>query len=339
MVLLKVGELAARFGVTVRALHHYDQIGLVSPSARSAAGYRLYNADDIHRLHKVQLLRQLGLALGEIAQYLAEPDKSAQTLIDRHIQVLDQQIERSVLLRDRLQSLRDDLVGGNDPAADDWLAAAEMMLAYDKYFSRAELDRLPLYRAAREYEWAALVNEAQALMSDGIAPNDERAQTLSIQWMKMLERDTAGDPRLLERVDRMHASEPSMRSSIGASAEMRDYMLVAFAESRIRIFERYLKVEEAHFLRANYAKQILAWPALMSRVRDAAESNESPASETARALATEWLELFRGFAGEEPSTLARFREAMTREPELTLGTWMDAASRTFLSAAVKATTL
>ena len=44
---LKIGELAARSGVTVRALHHYDSIGLLRPSARSDAGYRLYNRDDI----------------------------------------------------------------------------------------------------------------------------------------------------------------------------------------------------------------------------------------------------------------------------------------------------
>lgn len=52
-MLLQAGELARRTGVTVRALHYYHSIGLLVPSARSEAGYRLYNRDDIRRLHQI----------------------------------------------------------------------------------------------------------------------------------------------------------------------------------------------------------------------------------------------------------------------------------------------
>lgn len=70
-MLLKVGELASRTGLTVRTLHHYDTMGLLKPSARSAAGYRLYNRDDIARLHAIQALRQVGMPLAEISGLLA----------------------------------------------------------------------------------------------------------------------------------------------------------------------------------------------------------------------------------------------------------------------------
>lgn len=63
-MLLKIGELAKLIGLTARALHHYDAIGLVTPSARS--GYRLYNRQGIARLHRIQALRGLGLSLAEI---------------------------------------------------------------------------------------------------------------------------------------------------------------------------------------------------------------------------------------------------------------------------------
>ena len=56
-MLLKVGELAKRSGLTVRALHHYDSIGLLHPSGRSESGYRLYSRDDVARLHGIQTLR------------------------------------------------------------------------------------------------------------------------------------------------------------------------------------------------------------------------------------------------------------------------------------------
>lgn len=69
---LKVGELAKRCGLTVRTLHHYDQIGLLRPSARSGSGYRLYGRSDIARLHQIQVLRKLGLSLAEIGGWLDE---------------------------------------------------------------------------------------------------------------------------------------------------------------------------------------------------------------------------------------------------------------------------
>ena len=63
---MTVGEVAALTGVTVRTLHHYDAIGLVSPAARSAAGYRLYTPDDVARLQEVVAYRRLGFGLEDI---------------------------------------------------------------------------------------------------------------------------------------------------------------------------------------------------------------------------------------------------------------------------------
>lgn len=68
-----VGDLAKLTGITVRALHDYDEIGLVPPSERSAAGYRLYSEADVHRLQQVLLFRELGLPLEEIAAAIDGP--------------------------------------------------------------------------------------------------------------------------------------------------------------------------------------------------------------------------------------------------------------------------
>jgi len=70
---LTVGQVAEQFGVTVRTLHHYDQIGLLVPSERTRAGYRLYTGDDITRLQNVVVYRRLGFPLEEIAVLLDEP--------------------------------------------------------------------------------------------------------------------------------------------------------------------------------------------------------------------------------------------------------------------------
>ena len=67
---LTVGQVADELGVTVRTLHHYDGIGLVRPSERSRAGYRLYSGADLERLQHVVVYRRLGFSLEEIARLL-----------------------------------------------------------------------------------------------------------------------------------------------------------------------------------------------------------------------------------------------------------------------------
>ncbi len=67
-----VGQVADVFGVTVRTLHHYDEIGLLVPSERSRAGYRLYTDEDLLRLQQVVVYRRLELSLDEIAALLAD---------------------------------------------------------------------------------------------------------------------------------------------------------------------------------------------------------------------------------------------------------------------------
>ncbi|MUL67033.1 MerR family transcriptional regulator [Mycobacterium sp. CBMA 234] len=69
---LTVGEVAQRFGITVRTLHHYDQIGLLTPSRRSASGYRVYTPADLTRLSQIIVYRRLELPLDEIASLLDE---------------------------------------------------------------------------------------------------------------------------------------------------------------------------------------------------------------------------------------------------------------------------
>jgi DNA-binding transcriptional MerR regulator len=219
-MLLKVGELAKRSGLTVRTLHHYDAIGLLTPSARADNGYRLYNREDVARLHRIQALRGFGLSLADIGAYLAQPDTSLADLISRQIAMLEQQIEKAARLRGRLQDLRGMLMEGREPELADWLNTLEMMTMFDRYFSQEELDRMPMYRKTQTQtsEWTELVAEVRALMDEGVPPGDARPRALADRWMALLARDTNNDPRLLAKLNRMHDNEPSMQASIGIIA-------------------------------------------------------------------------------------------------------------------------
>ena len=92
---MSVGDVAALAGVTVRTLHHYDRIGLLSPSERSAAGYRRYAPADLDRLHQVLLYRELGFPLEEIATLLDDPDADPAEHLRRQHRLLRDRLERT----------------------------------------------------------------------------------------------------------------------------------------------------------------------------------------------------------------------------------------------------
>jgi DNA-binding transcriptional MerR regulator len=81
---LKVGELAKRTGLTIRTLHHYDEIGLLRPSHHTQSYHWLYTAVDVARLQRVLSLRQLGFSLEEIAGCLDQPGFSTLEVIQLH---------------------------------------------------------------------------------------------------------------------------------------------------------------------------------------------------------------------------------------------------------------
>lgn len=89
-----VGEAAAILGVTVRLLHHYDEVGLARPSDRTASGHRRYRVDDLARLRQVLTYRALGFSLSEIAAILEDPRANAGTHLRRQHHLLTDRITR-----------------------------------------------------------------------------------------------------------------------------------------------------------------------------------------------------------------------------------------------------
>jgi DNA-binding transcriptional MerR regulator len=91
-----VGQVAGFAGVTVRTLHHYDEIGLLCPSGRSHAGHRRYEDADLDRLQQILFYRELGFPLDEVATLLDDPDADPQEHLRR----------QHALLCDRIAKLR-----------------------------------------------------------------------------------------------------------------------------------------------------------------------------------------------------------------------------------------
>lgn len=89
-----VGRVAGFAGVTVRTLHHYDEVGLLVPSERSHAGHRLYGDADLDRLQRILFYRELGFPLDEVAALLDDPDADPQEHLRRQYEVLASRIEK-----------------------------------------------------------------------------------------------------------------------------------------------------------------------------------------------------------------------------------------------------
>lgn len=207
---IRVGELARRTGLTVRTLHHYDEIGLLRPSQHTGAGYRLYTARDIARLQQVVSLRQLGLSLDEIRDCLDRPGHSPLEVIEHHLGRLRQQIESQRRLCERLDAIAARLRTAEEVSADEFLRAIEETVMTETYFTPQQLERFRERRAElgdeelrrKQAEWAALIAEARAEMERGTDPADPKVQALAQRWQQLVEFTTGGDPEVAQAIKR-----------------------------------------------------------------------------------------------------------------------------------------
>ena len=134
-MLLKVGQLAKQVCLSVRTLHHYDEIGLLSPSVRTSAGHRLYNTKDIMLLHRIQALKQLGLSLQQIAELIQENSQPLPDIIAQQIANLDREMAQAAQLKSKLVRLQGSLQEGHEPDMASWLDTLTLMNVYEKYLT------------------------------------------------------------------------------------------------------------------------------------------------------------------------------------------------------------
>jgi MerR family transcriptional regulator, thiopeptide resistance regulator len=132
----KVGELAAATGLTVRTLHYFEEIGLLVPSGRTAAGHRLYDEHDLARLYQICLLRRVGLPLADIGRALDDPAWNLRAAFESHIGQLDRRIDTAGRLRSRLAGLLGSTGATRDGLSDHLLTVLEEMTMLDATVQR-----------------------------------------------------------------------------------------------------------------------------------------------------------------------------------------------------------
>ncbi len=222
-MLLKVGQLAKQICLSVRTLHHYDEIGLLSPSVRTDAGHRLYNTKDISRLHRIQALKQLGLSLQQIADIIHENSRPLSDIISRQITNLEDKMEQAAQLKAKLIKLQDGLRMGNEPDMASWLDTLALMNVYEKYLTPEEIEELNSHALAVKHEiendWPEMVKKLQCMMDQKVPADAEEVTEFVILWTEMLERLVGHNPHLLLKIYSM-SNEAEMQMQRGISPAM-----------------------------------------------------------------------------------------------------------------------
>jgi MerR family transcriptional regulator, thiopeptide resistance regulator len=209
-----IGALAEASGVTVRALYHYDEIGLVSASERTQTGHRRYTEADACRLFRVRALQQLGLSLDEVAGVLRRTTDDLtdlRDLLDAQLTDLESRASRIAAQTRMVRRLLRQLNRRDMPDAEEFLAALETtvpLAGAEAYFSDDQ--RAALARRAAELgdetiedlksEWLALVAKLHGYAKDETPADDPDVHALVARWMRIGATFRTGDVRMDEQI-------------------------------------------------------------------------------------------------------------------------------------------
>jgi DNA-binding transcriptional MerR regulator len=229
-----VGKVAALAGVTVRTLHHYDEIGLLSPSGRTPSGYRSYDDGDLDRLQRILFYRELGFPLETIATLVDDPGTNADAHLERQRELLVARIGelgRMVAAVDRVMEARamgnaltpeekfavfggfTEPGGYAEEAAQRWGNTPEWQGA-----ATPSKEDLAAGEAARQ-DWVRRLN---AVLDAGAVPDSAEALGLAEEHLTMLSR-VMGECsyRTQQRIGELYVTEPAQLAFLVRETEQR----------------------------------------------------------------------------------------------------------------------
>ena len=216
----RVGRLAAATGVTVRTLHHYEELGVLVPSGRSEAGHRLYADADLRRLYRILALRELGMSLAEIRETLDDGAELG-AVLRAHLTHVERSIDRRRALRDRLARLCAQAEEGI--STDELIATIEGMAMRERYFTKEQRDTLARRReelgdeaiTRTEEEWRELAAVLRRHVDAGDDPAGPDVQPLAQRARELVQAFTGGDPAMYASLERMYQNEEAATASRG----------------------------------------------------------------------------------------------------------------------------
>lgn len=219
-----VSQLAKMAGVSVRTLHHYDNIGLLGPSARSKAGYRLYQKADLLRLQQILFFKELDFPLNQIKDILDDPHFDKVDALESHRQLLHQEIGRLTCLLKTIDKTLDDLTEDTMTLTD-----AELYEGFSpEKIARYKQEARELYdpdlveqsekrvRKMSKTQWQAVKQEGDDVTRGlaqlmGSPPNSEAVQQLIARHHAWIENFYPASAEIYRGLGQMYTDNPEFR--------------------------------------------------------------------------------------------------------------------------------
>jgi MerR family transcriptional regulator, thiopeptide resistance regulator len=213
--LYKIQEFAELAGVTVRALHHYDRLGLLKPTTRTGSSYRLYSDSDLARLEQIVVLKFLGMPLREIRELLKDQSSLEDALCRQQI-VLREKRRHLEQALNAISKAEKSLQSEGSP---DWklfkrvIQEIEMQNTTDwskRYYSddaQAKIEERkkawnPELQEQVTKDWNSLFADIEASLEED--PASAKAQELAGRWKNLLKGFTGGDPEIQKGLNAMY---------------------------------------------------------------------------------------------------------------------------------------
>jgi DNA-binding transcriptional MerR regulator len=240
-------EFAKLAGVTVRALHHYDRLGLLKPKQRTRSGYRLYSERDFARLEQIVVLKFLGIPLKQI-RGLLEAESNLAAVLQRQQEILAdkrRQLDKAIRAIGNAQWA---IQSRGEP---DWklfqLIVQEIEMQNNmewkrQYFSAeaqakvAERRRLwsPELQEKASQDWNDLYKDVEACLNED--PAGLKAQALAVRWRALVEQFTGGDPEIQKGLNAMWNDSANWPANVKAQSfvrpELQAYMRKVLAAKK-----------------------------------------------------------------------------------------------------------
>jgi DNA-binding transcriptional MerR regulator len=292
----------------------------------------------VARLHRIQALRAFGLSLADIGLTLDSPAGSPLAIVDRQLEALEVRMAEAARLRDQLLRVRAELVRGSAPDLSTWLTTLEhtmdMINVYERYFTKEELERLPLVRSdAAQAQWQAMVEQVRGLIDSQVPPNSDAAKAFALRWLQTFERDTGGDAALQAKLNVMAERE---QDAVGMPARIFDYVKAAVGELKFDTWAKYLRPEVLDRMRRHIATRGQEWTPLIAQVQAEITADPDATGPRARELGRQWMDLFHDMVGADPQDVDAFRKATATEPLLRMGPGIGDATLAWLRKALSA---
>jgi DNA-binding transcriptional MerR regulator len=234
----KVGQLSKLTGITIRALHHYDEIDLLSPMSHTDSGHRLYSELDIIKLQQIISLKQLGFSLVEIKEMFSSAIYNPLEVIKMQLERLDEEIKIKEELRSQLQELKVVFDTWRKPSPEQFINAIQLIINQSKYFTQEQRIKLK-----KQYDnlnatniqessnnWNQLISSLQCEMEKGTSPDSLIVMKLAKEWKVGIDLFSGGDKGLITSAERYYKDNPHAAKGTGMSGELYEYITKALVK-------------------------------------------------------------------------------------------------------------